>query len=50
MNYEEASTLVNKIKPKIVIPTHYGTIVGKMEDVSLFKDRLTNDITVIKPY
>lgn len=29
MTKEEAAKLVNKIKPKVVIPTHYGCIVGE---------------------
>lgn len=37
MTYEEAATLINKIKPKTVIPTHYGTITGKKEDGEAFK-------------
>lgn len=28
MNIKEASKLINKIKPKVVIPTHYGSIAG----------------------
>lgn len=28
MTAEEAAELTNKIKPKIVVPTHYGSIVG----------------------
>ena len=28
MNYKEAAELANTIKAKIVIPTHYGSIVG----------------------
>ena len=36
MNYQEASELINTIKPKIVIPTHYGSIVGTKEDAINF--------------
>ncbi len=32
MDYKEASDYTNSIKPKYVIPIHYGTIVGKKED------------------
>lgn len=37
MNYEEAAELTNIIKPKIVVPTHYGSIVGTKEDGIQFK-------------
>lgn len=32
MDYKEAANYTNSIKPKYVIPIHYGTIVGKKED------------------
>ena len=32
MDYKEAADYTNSIKPKYVIPIHYGTIVGKEED------------------
>lgn len=38
MTYEEAAELVNIIKPKIAIPTHYGSIVGMKEDGDKFKE------------
>lgn len=44
MTPEEASTLINIIKPKTVIPTHYACIVGKIEDGKNFKKQLNNDI------
>ncbi|MBO6120140.1 MAG: MBL fold metallo-hydrolase [Lachnospiraceae bacterium] len=31
MDYEQASKLVNIIKPKVAIPTHYGNVVGEYE-------------------
>lgn len=31
MTCEEAAELINKIRPKIAIPTHYGSIVGEEE-------------------
>lgn len=36
-NYEEAADLTNIIKPKKVIPTHYGEIVGHKDDANKFK-------------
>lgn len=44
MDSIEAAALVNTIKPKIAIPTHYGKIVGEKEDAITFKENLSNDI------
>ena len=44
MNYKEAAELVNIIKPKIVIPTHYGSIVGEKDDGIKFKHLLHSNI------
>ena len=44
MNYEEAAELANTIKPKIVVPIHYGTLIGTKEDALNFKSNLKNDI------
>ena len=46
MNYKEAANLVNAIKPKYAIPTHYGSIVGKKEDGIEFKKLIDDDIKV----
>lgn len=32
MDFKEAAELVNEIKPKIAVPTHYGSIVGTKQD------------------
>lgn len=37
MTAEEASKACNAIKPKLAIPMHYGTIVGKTSDAEHFK-------------
>lgn len=37
MNAKQAAELVNIIKPKVAVPTHYGCIVGKKEDAEDFK-------------
>lgn len=47
MNYEEAANLVNTIKPKVVIPIHYGKIVGTKEDAVNFKELVNSDIECI---
>lgn len=40
MTYSEASQLANIIEPKLVIPIHYGSIVGTKEDALKFKERI----------
>lgn len=42
MNYEEASKLANKIDVKTIVPTHYGSVVGKKEDGEKFKKLVVN--------
>ena len=37
MDYKEAAELANVINANLVIPTHYGSIVGKLEDGENFK-------------
>lgn len=44
MDKKEAAELINIIKPKYVIPTHYGSLVGKKEDVEEFLNNLDKDI------
>ena len=44
MDYKEGASLSNEIKPKIVVPFHYGEIVGKKEDAIKFKNLLNSDI------
>ena len=40
MDYNEASELIKTINPKVVIPTHYGSIVGNKTDGKNFKNNL----------
>ena len=42
MNYEEAANLANTIDAQVVIPTHYGVIVGEKEDAIKFKKLVKN--------
>ena len=44
MDYIEASKLANTIKPKIVIPIHYGSIVGTKSDALKFKELIDSGI------
>ena len=45
MTAKEAAELINIIKPKIAVPTHYGLIVGTKEDEEIFK-RLIGDVFI----
>ena len=44
MNYKEAADLTNTMKPKVVVPVHYGTIVGEKEDGIRFKNLIDSSI------
>ncbi|MBQ8966127.1 MBL fold metallo-hydrolase [Ruminococcus sp.] len=48
MNAKQAAELVNIIRPKTAIPTHYGTMVGKPADGEVFAAAVDKDITVVK--
>ena len=44
MTAEEAAELVNRMKPAVAIPTHYGTIVGGGRDGCRFAELLNGGI------
>ena len=44
MDYKEAAELVNRIKPKIAVPIHYGSIVGTEQDAEKFLSLLEKNI------
>ena len=44
MNYIEAANLINKIKPLVAVPIHYGSIVGTEKDANNFVKLLDEDI------
>lgn len=44
MDYQEAATLTNLIKPKLAIPTHYQTVVGTRIDAINYTKLLDKDI------
>ena len=46
MDYKEAASVINLIKPQKVIPTHYGSIVGNVEDGQKFKELIDEEIEV----
>ena len=47
MNAREAARLVNNIKPKAAIPTHYGSIVGKPQDADTFRKMIDREVQVV---
>jgi len=42
MTASEAASAAQKIKPKLAIPMHYGTVVGSEEDAKTFKKLVTS--------
>ena len=47
MDYKEAAEAINHIKPTLVIPTHFGSIVGNKTDANKFAELLASDIECI---
>ena len=46
MDYLEASKYINEIKPRKVIPIHYGSIIGDLDLGEKFKKLIDKDIEV----
>lgn len=46
MDFKEAAKLLNCMKPKIAIPTHYGTVVGSLDDGERFAKLVDSRIEV----
>ena len=46
MNHSEAARFINAVRPGVVIPTHYGSIVGSDEDAVAFVKRVDPGIRV----
>lgn len=44
MDYKEAASLINEIKPQIAVPIHYGSIVGTKQDAINFTQLLNKSI------
>ncbi len=47
MTAEEAAQAVNRIKPGLAIPIHFGDIVGSIEDAGRFKDLCTVAVSIL---
>jgi len=49
MTAEEAAGIANEFKPKIVVPMHWGTIVGSEADAKGFKGLFKGETSILKP-
>ena len=45
---KEAAKLANVIRPSVVVPMHYGSIVGKPKDAETFKAGVDKEICVVE--
>ena len=50
MDAKKAAELINIIKPKMAIPTHYGAIVGSPKDAEVFARLVNDDIEVVSGF
>ena len=48
MDAKQAADFVNYIKPRIAVPVHYGTVVGKPSDADAFEKCVYNRIPVCR--
>lgn len=48
MDAKKAAELVNEINPEIAIPTHYGSVVGKLSDAKVFAANVKDTIKVVE--
>ena len=48
MDAKQAADLVNFIKPRIAVPVHYGTVVGKPQDADVFERNVYKNIPVCR--
>jgi L-ascorbate metabolism protein UlaG (beta-lactamase superfamily) len=46
MDAKKAAEFVNELQPKVVIPVHYGTVVGKPADGEVFKKHVKDPVVV----
>lgn len=49
MTANEAATAANIFKPKVVIPIHWGDIVGSRADAEAFKKAFTGETVILEP-
>ncbi len=46
MDAKKAAELINTIRPDVAIPTHYGSIVGKVSDEEVFAQYVKDPVKV----
>jgi len=46
MDAKAAAKLVNELKPKLAVPSHYGSIIGTAKDAETFADNVADGIQV----
>ncbi len=49
MTPEEAAQAAKMVEPKLVIPMHYGVIVGSEQDAHKFKQLATCEVQILQP-
>jgi len=49
MNVQEAVEAVSRIKPRVVVPMHYGRIVGELDDAHRFAELVKEAEVAILP-
>jgi L-ascorbate metabolism protein UlaG (beta-lactamase superfamily) len=49
MTAEEAAQIANEFGPKLVVPMHWGTIVGSEADAERFKGLFKGETRILKP-
>ncbi|KPK40557.1 MAG: Zn-dependent hydrolase [Omnitrophica WOR_2 bacterium SM23_29] len=48
MDAQEAAKAANAIRPKILIPMHWGAIVGSRKDAEAFKKRCQGEVVILE--
>ena len=46
MNAKQAAELINRIQPAVAIPTHYGSVVGSIDDAGVFAGNVDPSVSV----
>ena len=49
MDYQQAAEAARAIRPKVVIPMHWGDIVGTREDAEKFREAYQGEVLILTP-
>ena len=49
MDVEEAVKAIKALNPRLVIPIHYGTIVGNIQDAEKLKEKCPDKVKILPP-